>query len=183
MNLVAAVEDLLSGPSNCGTTHLIAIDGRAGAGKTTLARELSLALGVTRHVNIIHLDEIYNGWENALGRSLTQTLSQLLDDLSSERVSSLPIFNWKDMAFDSQKEISPCDLMIIEGVGSAQEVVRKFATATIWLDIDPANGLQKVLDRDGMGIRKEMLQWQVREDAHFLSDRTRERADFVLSTL
>ena len=180
MNLVAVVEDLLSGPARCGTSHLIAIDGHAGAGKTTLAQELFLALGVTHGVEIIHLDEVYAGWENGLGKSLTHTLMKLVDDLSSARSSDLPIFNWTDRVFDSVKVISPCELIIIEGVGSAQEIVRKFATATIWLDIDPPIGLQRVLDRDGNSIHEQMLQWQQDEEELFLRDRTREKADFIL---
>jgi uridine kinase len=183
VNLVAAIEDLLSEPSRCGRTHLIAIDGRAGAGKTTLANELSLALGVDRAVKIIHLDMAYAGWENSLGESLTAMLSKLLADLSRDRAALLPIFNWKEMAFDSEQVISPADLIIMEGVGSAQAVVRKFATATIWLDIDPTIGLQRVLDRESMAIHDQMRRWQVAEEAHFLADGTREKADFILSTL
>jgi uridine kinase len=182
LNFFAAIEDLLSKPSHCGKTHLIAIDGRAGAGKTTLAEGLSLALGVNRAVKIIHLEMIYAGWEGSLGKSLTMTLSQLLEDLSNDRASLLPIFNWQEMAFDSEKLVSPSDLIIFEGVGSAQEIVRRFATATIWLDIDPAIGLQRVLDREGMAIHDQMRQWQREEEALFLYDQTREKADFILST-
>jgi len=183
LNLVAAIEDLLSGPSRCGSTHVIAIDGRAGAGKTTLASDLSLALGVNRTVALLHMDEIYAGWENALGESLTRTLSKLMDDLAKDSSSTLPIFNWSAMAFDSERVISPGDLIILEGVGSAQEAVRTLATATIWLDIDPLHGLERVLHRDGVGIQNQMRQWQHDEDALFLRDCTREKADFILSTL
>jgi uridine kinase len=183
LNLVAAIEDLVSKPPQCGTTHVLSFDGRAGAGKTTLANEISLALGVDKRVVVVHMDEIYSGWENALGKSLTETLSKLLNDLAKNYNSVLPIFNWVSLCFDSERVISPCDLMILEGVGSAQELVRTFATATIWLDIDPARGLQRVLDRDGIAIRNQMLQWQHDEDALFLADNTRDMADFVLSTV
>ena len=182
MNLVAALEDLLSEPSRCGKSHLIAIDGRAGAGKTTLANELSLALGVDHAVTLIHLDMVYAGWEGSLGESLTATLSQLLSDLSGGRATLLPIFNWKEMVFDSEQVVSPSGLIILEGVGSAQAAVRKYSTATIWLDIDPIIGLQRVLDREGMAFQNQMHRWQVAEEAHFLADDTREKADFILST-
>jgi uridine kinase len=182
MNFIAAIDDLLSAPSRCGSTHIIAIDGRAGAGKTIFAQELMLALNLTRTVDILHLDSVYAGWENGLGTSLTRTLSKLVEDLANERASCLPIFNWSTMAFDSEKVISPCDLIIIEGVGSAQKVVRKLATTTIWLDIDPVIGFQRVVDRDGKEISDQVHQWQYDEDALFSRDHTRESADFILST-
>lgn len=183
MNLVKAVEDLLLTPARCGSTHIIAIDGRAGAGKTTLANELCLALSLHRKVTVIHLDEIYAGWELALTQMLTDSLFKILESLSSNKTLIVPIYDWAWGQFDSTREISPCDLIIIEGVGSAQRVVREFATATIWIDIDPPTGLERVLGRDGVAIKEQMKLWQVREEEHFLSDATRENADFILSTL
>ena len=87
------------------------------------------------------------------------------------------------MAFDSQREILPCDLIIIEGVGSAQAIVRKFASATIWLEIDPAIGLQRVLDRDGAELSEEMKQWQLDEAQLLQRDQIHKEADFNLSTM
>ncbi len=182
MHLVGALEDLLSSPARCGSTHVFAIDGRAGSGKTTLAHELFLALAQDRTVTVIHLDEIYDGWENALSFSLTEKLHDLLQGLSEEKTQWLPIYNWTAQSFDSSKEITPCDLLILEGVASAQEIVREYATATIWLDVDRELGLERVLERDGQAITAQMLQWQMDEDAHFSQDKTRENTDFVLST-
>ncbi len=182
MKLVPIIKELLAGPARCGTTHIIAIDGRAGAGKTTLANELALALSLHLKVTVVHLDEIYAGWDLALGQTLTDSLSEILKSISAERVAMVPVYDWHLGAFDSNREISPCDLIIIEGVGSAQRVVREMATATIWIDVDRKTGLERVLDRDGLAIKNEMNLWQIREEEHFLSDATRENADFILST-
>lgn len=182
MKLVPIIEELLSGPARCGSTHIIAIDGRAGAGKTTLANELALALSLHRKVAVVHLDEIYAGWDLALGQTLTDSLSLILESISAQRVAKVPIYDWHLGEFDSDREISPCDLIIIEGVGSAQRVVREMATATIWIDVDRKTGLERVLDRDGLAIESEMNLWQIREEEHFLSDATRENADFILTT-
>lgn len=182
MNLVTVVEDLLSTPPRCGSTHIIAIDGRAGAGKTTLANELSLALSLHRKVTVIHLDEIYAGWDLALSDALTESLLQILKSITAGNMVTFPIYDWAWEQFDSTREISPCDLIIFEGVGSAQRVVRDLATVTIWLDIDPQTGLERVLGRDGVAIKAQMKLWQVREEEHFLADATRANADFILST-
>jgi len=183
MNLVTVIEDLLDTLPRCGSTHLIAIDGPAGAGKTTLSKELALALSIHRKVSVLHLDEIYAGWDLALGQTLTDSLSKMLHSISVEKTAIVPIYDWVAERFSSTREITPCDLIIIEGVGSAQQIVREFATATIWIDIDPQTGLQRVLDRDGTTIEEEMKLWQEREEEHFHADATRENVDFVLSTL
>lgn len=183
MNLVKVIEDLLNAPSKCGSTRIIAIDGRAGAGKTTLAKELFLALSAHHEVSVIHLDEIYAGWDLALGQTLTDSLSQILESFSRNKIATFPIYDWVFGEFDSTREILPGNLIIIEGVGSAQRIVRDVAAATIWIDIDPHVGLRRVLERDGISIENQMKLWQMREEEHFLADATRESVDFILSTL
>jgi uridine kinase len=183
MNLLTVVQDFLINPARCGTTRFIAIDGPAGAGKTTLANALSQALRADRNVNLIHLDEIYAGWDMALTPTLTASLSKILEIISSGKSTHIPIYDWTAQQFTSTREVSPCDVIILEGVGSAQRVVRERATMTIWLDIDPHTGLERVLQRDGIAIREQMQLWQVREQAHFLADATRENVDFVLSAI
>ena len=183
MNLLVVVEGFLAKPPRCGSTHLIAIDGPAGAGKTTLANELSLALKADRNVNLIHLDEIYAGWDLALTPLLTEALSKILESVSSEEPAIIPIYDWSVQQFTSTREIAPSDVIIFEGVGSGQRVVRERATMTVWLDIDPHTGLERVLQRDGAAIKKQMQLWQIREAAHFLADATRENVDFILSTI
>jgi para-aminobenzoate synthetase len=42
---------------------IIAIDGRSGAGKTTLAIELAATLRNHHKVSLFHLEDIYPGWD------------------------------------------------------------------------------------------------------------------------
>ncbi|HUW87995.1 MAG TPA: hypothetical protein VMW30_06440 [Candidatus Paceibacterota bacterium] len=183
MDLVKVVEEILLTPPRCGSTHVLAIDGRAGAGKTTLANNLFLALSATCPAALIHMDEMYEGWESALGESLTERLSNLLEDLSRGVPHQLPIYDWHVKAFNAFREIMPTCILILEGVGSAQRIVREFATATFWLDIDSETGLTRVLERDEKISEPFMSQWQVDEDEHHRREKTRENADFVLSTI
>jgi para-aminobenzoate synthetase len=41
---------------------IIAVDGRSGAGKTTLAVELAARLRAHHKVSLFHLEDIYPGW-------------------------------------------------------------------------------------------------------------------------
>ena len=57
---VATVVDLAwAAQPRCGDVVVVAIDGRSGAGKTTLAVAVAAAL----EAPVAHMDEIFPGWE------------------------------------------------------------------------------------------------------------------------
>ena len=161
---------------------LIAIDGRAGAGKTTLAASFYEELSVDKTVAVIHMDDLYNGWENALSERLTQTLESIVKSHQSKVAFEIDIFNWKSMSFDSKRVINPVDILILEGVGAGQKVVRDAGATLYWLDIDAEVGIQRVLNRDGNQIASQMKQWQIAQEIHFLRDKTRENAEHIQSS-
>jgi len=161
---------------------LIAIDGRAGAGKTTLAASFFDDLSVDKTVEVIHMDDLYDGWDNALSERLTQTLESIVKSHQSKVAFEIDIFNWQSMSFDSKRVIYPVDILILEGVGAGQKVVRDAGATLYWLDIDAEVGIQRVLNRDGNQIALQMKQWQIAQEIHFLRDKTRENAEHIQSS-
>ena len=161
---------------------LIAIDGRAGAGKTTLAASFFEELSADKTVAVIHMDDLYDGWENALSERLTQTLESIVKSHQSKVAIEIDIFNWQSMSFDSKRVIHPVDILILEGVGAGQKVVRDAGATLYWLDIDAEVGIQRVLNRDGNQIASQMKQWQIAQEIHFLRDKTRENAEHIQSS-
>jgi uridine kinase len=166
---------------NAGVT-LLAIDGPAGAGKTTLAAKLEAEFSAHSTVRTIHMDDLYEGWDGALGSALTQTLEEITSAHLSGNECTIKVFNWHLMKFDREEVIAPTDYLILEGVGAAQTVVRKAGATTYWLDIDAETGLKRVLARDGAHIEKEMRQWQIQQSIHFDLDQTRENCEFKLTS-
>jgi uridine kinase len=161
---------------------LYAIDGPAGAGKTTFAAKLEAELSVDGTVRVIHMDDLYNGWENALSNPLAEILDRISTAHIAGRDFVIKIFNWHTMAFDREERITSTDYLIIEGVGAAQQIVRETGAITYWLDIEPEIGLQRVLDRDGAHLEAQMRQWQVDQNKHFARDETRENCEFKLTS-
>ena len=161
---------------------LIAIDGRAGAGKTTLAARFFEELSVDKTVEVIHMDDLYDGWENALGERLTQSLKSIVKSQEKKAAFEIDIFNWKTMSFDSKRRINPVDILILEGVGAGQKTVRDAGATIYWLDIDAEVGIQRVLKRDGNQIAAQMKLWQIAQELHFLRDKTRENAQHIQSS-
>ena len=161
---------------------LLAIDGPAGAGKTTLAAKLEAEFTAHSTVRTIHMDDLYNGWDGALGQSLTDTLEAITSAYLSGVEHTINIFNWQLMKFDREEKIVPTDYLILEGVGAAQAVVRDAGAVTYWLNIDAETGLKRVLARDGTHIEKQMRQWQIQQAIHFDLDQTRENCEFKLTS-
>ena len=89
MTQVSPITELIhqidSSSVTCGETKLICIDGPAGSGKTTLATSLSKLLD---KAHLIHMDEIYDGWEQALTE---KTTNNLIKWIISPFISKQPI--------------------------------------------------------------------------------------------
>jgi len=178
MNLTEALTDLFSAPG----PHLLAIDGPAGGGKSTLAKDLFLYFSTNHGVNLLGLDDIYDGWDNALGQQLTEDLERIALAHLNQSALSIDIYNWSDSSFNDVREIKPKEILIIEGVGSAQEIIRAHNAITIWMDIDSQLGMERVLERNGHHIAEQMKAWQVLQSEHFAHSGAREKADFVITT-
>jgi uridine kinase len=179
MQINEALRDLFSESAK---PLVLAIDGPAGSGKSTLAGEIARAFAGTYDIEVIHLDELYNGWDDALSEELFLRIAQLIAAQRAGKATDLAIYDWSAAAFSGSREVKAVQLLIIEGVGSSNHLSHANLTTSIWLDIDQSIGLVRVLERDGEEIRDEMVKWQKMESEYFVRDLTRERADFILST-
>ena len=178
MDLIDALSDL------CRQTArpIIAIDGPAGAGKTTLAHDIALALASQYSVSEIHMDDLYDGWDNALTHHLTDVLTHLVAGHREQRPISLSFYNWGEASFNPATLIESAELLILEGVGSGQMAIRDSLSALIWIDIEDSQGMARVLARDGISIENQMKKWLATQEQHFRDEGTQKAADFVLTT-
>jgi uridine kinase len=177
MDLTAALFDLCSSSKR----PIIAIDGPAGAGKTTLAEHLVAALSLKYKCVTIHMDDLYNGWNNPFDHHLTDALIHACTSHQKSEQFSLPYFNWSKGGYGEATVIPQCDLLILEGVGALQKPIRHFLSASIWVDIAPHLGLERVIARDGQAISSEMNEWLTQQEKHFLENDSQNAADFELT--
>ena len=173
------LKDLLPGlTAKCGESIVITIDGPAGSGKTTLAKELSSVLD---SCYTIHMDDLYEGWDSTLNLKLTAKLKAILTCVQNEsRIRFLP-FDWVEGELVSEVDLPAAKYLIIEGVGSGQSAVRELVSLSLWIEVSPELGLERVVKRDGTAVAEFMPAFIVAQDAHFEKEATKKSADYRLS--
>ena len=172
-------EKIVSLPPSVGATRLVCIDGRAGSGKTTCALALNDLLP---EALVIHMDDLYNGWHETLDVPLaSRVVQQIINPITVGQSSRYQQFNWLLNDFDEWREIPSTQVLLLEGVASAHPLIRQHAALSIWIDIDPATGAQRVLARDGEISAGHIEQWQIQEDIYIQEHHTPLKCDLVFS--
>ena len=174
-NLSELVDKVNESSKKCGQTKIIVIDGPAGSGKTTLAKSLS---GLLENCPIIHMDEIYEGWENALSPKTFKDLFEwiinpLLENKSIEYIK----YDWNIEQRIEKVVINNSKIIIIEGVGSSSFEISKHASLKLWIEVNKETGINRVLTRDGLQIQEQMKTWQSQESKFFIENNSKENSD------
>ncbi len=154
---------------------IIAVDGPAGSGKTTFANALGKHLANSQVVN---LDQIYNGWEDALTASLAKNLlNWLIEPFQKDEEISHPIFDWHKNQYSEARLLGKPNYLVIEGVGAGNKDVLALLDYLVWIEADLNIGLNRVKSRDGEKVAENMPRWREAEAKWFLAHQTKESAN------
>lgn len=175
MNLTEAKQIIVSELEN--QTGLVAIDGPAGVGKTTLAKVIKdqLDTGIQK-VTVIPLD-YYATWQNPVNWQ-AKVLEEIV--IPYRRGSNFKITKniWENQQVIAQEiiELPWSPLIIIEGFASAgkkliPDLVKKYFVTTA--DLDEAR--ERAIVRDGEESRERHLNWQQFTKSWFTVDKTKHR--------
>ena len=159
---------------------IIGIDGVAGSGKTTLSLNLQRDLGNSQ---IIHMDDLYEGWSSTLTSQLTLKLLNILESVKNQGEVIYSPFDWGTGKLEPELRISAPTYLIIEGVGSGQLAVRDSASLALWIEVPDQMGLARVIERDGPAVADYMPAFLVAQNIHFEKEGTKKSADYHLSGL
>jgi para-aminobenzoate synthetase len=166
-------------PEAGGRPLLVAIDGRSGAGKTSLALELATLLREHRKVSVFHLEDIYPGWnglEAGIERYVHTVLAPLRQGLSAEWTR----WDWTNHYDGDQHTTAPADVVLLEGVGAAHASARPFLDAVIWVQAPEEARRSRALARDGDTYAPFWEQWAAQEAALLRADDPAPVADVLV---
>lgn len=157
-------------------TRLVCVDGPAGSGKTTLATQLAVRFSC----QVVHLDDLYEGWEAGPDGGARRLGEWVLAPLAAGRPGRYRRYDWVCGEYAEPHDVEPGPVLVVEGCGAAARQVDDWAALRVWVEADDAVRLARGLARDGSDARDHWLRWMADERDHYASERTRERADVRL---
>lgn len=149
---------------------LLAIDGRSGAGKTSLAGQVADILQAEAFpVAVFHLEDLYQGWESLASTARTwQALAQAVLQGQAHRGPQLP--HWYGWDWANSQPTGPhpfraaqqaaAGVLIAEGVGALTGP----SDLSVWVELDDSLRKQRALARDGETYRPYWDMWAAQEE-------------------
>lgn len=145
-----------------GESWILFIDGRSGSGKTSLALRLATLLDA----RVLHLDDLYPGWNGLAGGSA--------EVATAIRTGAYRRYDWLTSSYASERVRLGDPPWIIEGCGAitkrnldtAQE--RAATVMSVWIDCPTDVRRARALERDGDTFRPHWDMWAAQEEEHAL---------------
>jgi len=162
-----------------GLVRLVAVDGPGGAGKSTFAGRLAVALD---DAPVIPIDDFLS-WEDLTGW-WPRFEQQVVEPLLAGRPAVYQRRDWEHdywgAALGPWRTVPPAPVVVVEGVTASRRALAGRLACAVWVDTTPEVRLGRGLRRDGARIRAAWLDFMGREEAFFAADGTRERADVLV---
>ncbi|WP_426182843.1 hypothetical protein [Microbacterium sp. TWP3-1-2b2] len=148
---------------------VVLIDGRAGAGKTTLSRLVAANWPVAGRPQLIALDSLYPGWDG-LDAGVDRALHDILRPHARGLLSTWRRWDWELETDAEAHAVTPALGVILEGCGAVNAATARLADVSVWVEAPDAARKRRALDRDGDGFRPHWDRWAAQEDRHLERD-------------
>ena len=154
-------------------TCVIAIDGRAASGKTTLANCLQIILGA----DVIHMDDFFvppdlraeerfkKPGENIHHERFAE---EVLPFIAEQKTFTYRIFDCSRMDYNGVREVGNNTFRIVEGSYSCHPIFGSYADITVFSDVSSDEQIERIRKRNGEEMLKMFLaRWIPMEEEYF----------------
>ena len=159
---------------------VVLIDGRSGAGKSSLARALVTRWPLAGRVQLVALDSIYPGWDG-LDEGVQLAREQILVPHARGLIGVWQRWDWEVGAPAEAHAVDPALPLIVEGCGLLTSSTARLGDVRVWLDAPTESRRRRALDRDGDAYRREWDRWARQEQRHIERDEPMTHATHVLA--
>jgi len=166
---------------------MIAIDGRCGSGKTTLAARLAAELGCP----VIHTDDYYlpldrrcAGWEKkpAANIDFDRLRNQLLLPLHRGEAAEYRPYSCREGAYLQPAPVPSAPVILVEGSYSQHPALRDLYDLKIVLTCSDSCQTARLQNREGERFELFRRRWIPLERSYLSDCRIQEEADLLLDT-
>jgi uridine kinase len=170
-------------------TPIILIDGKAAAGKTSLANQLAESVFQTdkQLPKIIHMDDLYPGWEGLRAGS-HYLIQNILVPLAAGKAASWQIWDWElgtrgnsAEPGNGWREFDGGNLLIVEGCGSLSRQARELANLGVWVEGELQERKERFSKRDSTVFDEFWGIWAAQEDEFYQEEKSELLADYRIS--
>ena len=172
------------------TTKLVAIDGRGGAGKSSLACELADRLDNT---TVVAVDDFWLPLSSRPDRDSVisqpgadydwhRLRDQVIQPLAEGRSGRYQRYDWRDDKLAEWHYVPAGGAPIVEGVFSIREELRDLYDIRVWVETPAAICLARGLERDGEGARDLWKnEWMRAYEQYIVATDPSSYANYILS--
>lgn len=173
---------------------LVALDGRSGVGKSTIAERLGKELNAT----IVDADKFYSGGDDAYWdkRAAEQKVaevidwrrlkSEVLEPLLAGKTAEYHPFDFKNWSGLSEELITlqPSDIIILDGAYSSRPELSDIIDLSVLIEVpDDLNRRQRLIKREGESYMSNWhSHWDSAEDYYFTKIRPSSSFDLKVTS-
>ena len=165
---------------------IVAIDGRCGSGKTTLAAALQEQYGYP----VVHMDDFFLRPEQRTAERLAtpgenvdheRFLAEVLSPLAAGEPVTYRPFSCKTMTLSDPMALPCAAVTVVEGSYACHPTLRDYYDLRVFLDVDGKTQMDRILRRSGPEKAEEFRRrWIPLEELYFTSLDVAAHCDLIL---
>ena len=144
---------------------VVLIDGRSGAGKSSLAARLAARWPVAGRVQLIALDSLYPGWDG-LDAGVERALDGILRPHGRGYLGTWRRWDWARETDAESHAVDPSLGVIVEGSGLLTPSTAGLGDVRVWVESAETARKARALARDGETYRPHWDRWAAQERIH-----------------